>query len=206
MMKPSPQIKKIQEMLNKEPEYLEQTEMNNKITEMKNTLLLLLVLLLLLSRFSHVRLCATPQTAARQAPLSLGFSRQEHWSGLPFPSPMHESEKWKWSRSVISDSSQPQGLQPTRLFCPWDFPGKSTGVGCHCLLQKNTLEGIKSKINEAEEQISELKDRMVEITVTEQRKNNEKKWDSPRDFWDNIKCTNINIIGIAEGEKKEKRP
>ena len=54
-------------------------------------------LLLLLSHFSHVRLCATPQTAAHQAPQSLGFSRQEHWSGLPFPSPMHESEKWKWS-------------------------------------------------------------------------------------------------------------
>ena len=35
---------------------------------------------------------------------NLGFSRQEHWSGLPFPSPMHESEKWKWSRSVVSDS------------------------------------------------------------------------------------------------------
>ena len=50
-------------------------------------------LLLLLSRFSRVRLCATPQMAAHQAPLSLGFSRQEHWSGLPFPSPMHESEK-----------------------------------------------------------------------------------------------------------------
>ena len=32
---------------------------------------------------------------------SLGFSRQEHWSGLPFPSPMHDSEKWKWSRSVV---------------------------------------------------------------------------------------------------------
>ena len=46
-------------------------------------------LLLLLSRFSRVRLCATPQTAAHQAPPSLGFSRQEHWSGLPFPSPMH---------------------------------------------------------------------------------------------------------------------
>ena len=42
---------------------------------------------------SRVRLCATPQTVAHQAPLSLGFSRQEHWSGLPFPSPMHESEK-----------------------------------------------------------------------------------------------------------------
>ena len=40
--------------------------------------------------------------AAHQPPLSLGFSRQEHWSGLPFPSPMHESEKWKWSRSVVS--------------------------------------------------------------------------------------------------------
>ena len=51
------------------------------------------LLLLLLSRFSRVRLCATPETAAHQAPPSLGFSRQEHWSGLPFPSPMHESEK-----------------------------------------------------------------------------------------------------------------
>ena len=44
------------------------------------------VRLLLLSHFTCVRLCATP---------SLGFSRQEHWGGLPFPSPMHESEKWK---------------------------------------------------------------------------------------------------------------
>ena len=51
------------------------------------------ILLLLLNRFSRVRLCATPETAAHQAPPSLGFSRQEHWSGLPFPSPMHESEK-----------------------------------------------------------------------------------------------------------------
>ena len=50
-------------------------------------------LLLLLSGFSRVRLCATPQTAAHQTPPSLGVFRQEHWSGLPFPSPMHESEK-----------------------------------------------------------------------------------------------------------------
>ena len=50
-------------------------------------------LLLLLSHFSRVRLCATPWTAAHQAPPSLGFSRQEHWSGLLFPSPMRESEK-----------------------------------------------------------------------------------------------------------------
>ena len=72
---------------------------------------------------------------AHQAPLSLGFSRQEHWSGLPFPSPMHESEKWKWSCSVISDSVWPHRRQPTRLPCPWDSPDKNTGVGCHFLLQ-----------------------------------------------------------------------
>ena len=73
-----------------------------------------------------------PETAAHQAPPFLGFSRQQHWSGLPFPSPMHESEKWKGSRSVVSDTYRPHGLQPTRLLHPWDFPGKSTGLGCHC--------------------------------------------------------------------------
>ena len=102
------------------------------------------MLLLLLSRFSRVRLCATPETAAHQAPPSLGFSRQEHWSGLPFTSPVHESEKWKWSRSVVSDSSRPHELQPTRLLHPWDFPGKSTGVGCHCLLWINVLKPPKN--------------------------------------------------------------
>ena len=44
-------------------------------------------------------------------------------------------EKWKWSRSVMSNSLQPHGLYPTRIFCPWNFAGKSTGVGCHFLLQ-----------------------------------------------------------------------
>ena len=93
------------------------------------------MLLLPLSHFSCVRLCVTPQTAAHQAPPSLGFSRQEQWSGVPLPSLMHESEKSKWSRSVMSDSLRPHGLQPIRLLRPWDFPGDSTGVGCHCLLQ-----------------------------------------------------------------------
>ena len=65
---------------------------------------LLLLLLLLLSCFSHVQLCATPQMAAHQAPPSLGFSRQEHWSGLPFPSLMHESEsKVTQSCPTLSD-------------------------------------------------------------------------------------------------------
>ena len=62
-------------------------------------------LLLLLSRFSCVRLCATPQTAAHQAPPSLRFSSQEHWSGLPFPSPMHESEKCQKVQLAYSQSS-----------------------------------------------------------------------------------------------------
>ena len=48
--------------------------------------------LVLPSCFSRARLCATPQTAAHRAPPSLGFSRQDHWSGLPFPPPKHESE------------------------------------------------------------------------------------------------------------------
>ena len=46
-----------------------------------------LMLLLLLSRFSRFQLCTTPETAAHQAPPSLGFSRQEQWSGLPLTSP-----------------------------------------------------------------------------------------------------------------------
>ena len=86
-----------------------------------------------------LRLHTIPAAAAAAKSLqscpTLGFSRQEHWSELPFPSPMQESEKWKWSRSVVSDPQWPHGLQPTRLLRPWDFPGKSTGVGCHCLLR-----------------------------------------------------------------------
>ena len=54
---------------------------------------------------------------------------------------MHESEKWKSSRSVVSDSSWPHGLQPTRLLRPLDFPGKSTGVGCYCLLPQKEIYG-----------------------------------------------------------------
>ena len=73
--------------------------------------------------------------AAQQGLLSLGFSRQKYWSGLPFPSPIMKV-KSEWSRSVVSDSLWPHGLQPTGLLCPWDLPGESTGVGCHCLLRK----------------------------------------------------------------------
>ena len=83
--------------------------------------------------------------AAHQAPPSLGFSRQEQWSGLAFPSPMQESEKWKWSCSVMSDSLRPHGLQPARLLHPWDFPGKSTGVGCHIAFSGQPLPSSKKQ-------------------------------------------------------------
>ena len=58
---------------------------------------------------------------------------------------MQESEKWKWSHSVVSDSLRPHGPQPTRLLHPWDFPGKSTGVGCHRLLRNKWITPNKSK-------------------------------------------------------------
>ena len=103
------------------------------------------LLLLLLSRFSCVQLCETPETAAHQAPPSLGFSKQEHWSGLPFPSPTHEGEKWKWSRSVVSNPQWPHGLQPIRFLRPWDFPDKSTGVGRHCFLHDEPHSILKSR-------------------------------------------------------------
>ena len=51
-------------------------------------------LLLLLRRFSCVQLCVTPWTAAYQVPPSMGFSRQEYWSGLPLPSPKECSNYW----------------------------------------------------------------------------------------------------------------
>ena len=70
------------------------------------------ILLLLLSHFSHVRLCVTPQTAAHQAPLSLGFSRQEYWSGVPSPCPLCYTvgPYCVLSSSVMSDSLQPHEL------------------------------------------------------------------------------------------------
>ena len=73
---------------------------------------------------------------------------------------------------------------------------------------KNTREGINSRITEAEEQRSDLEDRMVEFTATEQNKEKRMKRneDSLRDLWDKIKHNNIRIIGVPEGEEREKRP
>ena len=112
---------------------------------------------------------ATPWTAAYQAPLFMGFSRQEYWSGLLLPSPSkkHSVQNKEGDGSTLMIRPQanltnetgiyssevtcpcmharslqscptllrPHGLQPTRRLHPWDFPGKSTGVGCHFPLQ-----------------------------------------------------------------------
>ena len=71
---------------------------------------------------------------------------------------------------------------------------------------KNTLEGINSRISEAEERISELEHKMMETTSEEQNKVKRMKItkDSLRDIWDNIKCTNTGIIGASEEEEEKK--
>ena len=114
---------------------------------------------------SHVRLLATPWTAAYQAPPSMGFSRQEYWSGVLLPSLVkvlvrpnlsvhhHTRNRTKTNTSrnsfiTVSAAAaaakslqscptlcDPIDAQPTRLPHPWDSPGKNTGVGCHFLLQ-----------------------------------------------------------------------
>ena len=78
---------------------------------------------------------------------SLGFSRQEHWSGLPFLSPMHESEKWKWNCAVVYDPQWPHVLQPSRVLRPWDFPGKSTQVGAIAFSKSQPKQNLKPKPN-----------------------------------------------------------
>ena len=89
------------------------------------------LLLMWLSRFSRVRLCATPWTAAHQAPLSLGFSRQEHWSGLPGPASMHASMLSCFSRIQLSATPWTAANQAPLFTASL---GKNTGVGCHFLL------------------------------------------------------------------------
>ena len=87
----------------------------------------LLLLLLLLNRFSRVQLCAASQMTAHQAPSSLGSSRQEHWTGLPFPSLMHEVK----SESEVAQS------RPT-LRNPMDC--SLSGSSVHGIFQARVLE------------------------------------------------------------------
>ena len=113
------------------------------------------LLLLLLSRFSRVRLCAIPETAAHQAPPSLGFSRQEHWSGLPFPSPVQESEsEVAQSCATLSDpmdcslpGSSVHGIFQARVLEEWVAipfsrgPSQSRDLHCKQILYHLSHQG-----------------------------------------------------------------
>ena len=98
--------------------------------------------LLLLSRFSRVQLCATPETAAHQAPPSLGFSRQEHWSGLLFPSPMHESEK-EVTQSCPT-SSEPMDCSLPASSIHGIFQARVLEWGAIAFSERRPMDGQKS--------------------------------------------------------------
>ena len=89
-----------------------------------------------------------------------------------------------------------------------ELKNKQTEMNNTITEMKNTLEGISSRITEAEERISDLEDRVVEFTAVEQNKEKRVKRneESLRDFWDNIKHNNIYIMGVPEGEEREKGP
>ena len=89
-----------------------------------------------------------------------------------------------------------------------ELKNKQTEMNNTITEMKTTLQGINSRITKAEERISDLEDRMVEFTAAEQNKGKRMKRneDSLRDLWDNIKRNNIHIIGVPEGEQREKGP
>ena len=89
-----------------------------------------------------------------------------------------------------------------------ELKNKQTEMNNTITEMKTTLEGISSRITEAEEWVSDLEDRMVEFTAVEQNKEKRMKTneDSLRHIWDNIKHNNNRIIGLPEGEEREKGP
>ena len=132
---------------------------------------------------SPIWLFVTPWTVAHQTPLSMGFSRQEYWSypgylpdpGIKPASPVstalqvdslllsHQGNPWMCHccccsvTSVVSDSVRPHRRQHTRLPCPWDSPGKNTGVGCHFLLQRMKVKS-ESEVAQSCPTLSDLTD------------------------------------------------
>lgn len=74
------------------------------------------------------------------------------------------------------------------------------------LEMRNSLEGFKSRVQEAEERVSELDERLEEITQAEQKREKRirQNENSVRELWDNTKCANIRIIGVPEGEERDK--
>ena len=89
-----------------------------------------ILLLLLLSHSSRVQLCATPETAVHQAPLSLGFCRQEHWVAISF------SNVWKWKVKSESEDAQSCPIRSDPMDC--NPPGSSV----HGIFQAKVLEWV----------------------------------------------------------------
>ena len=74
-------------------------------------------------------------------------------------------------------------------------------------MRSKTLEGTNSRITESENRISEVEDRVMEINEAERKKKKKgikRNEDNVRDFWNNVKCCNIQIIGVPEEEEKKK--
>ena len=108
------------------------------LLRVKGLCLLKGLLLLLLSQFSCVQLCATPETAAHQDPPSLGFSRQGHWSGLPLP-------------SLLNPLAAAKSLQSCPTLCnPID--GSPPGSPVPGILQARVLESVAMPLSRGSSQ------------------------------------------------------
>ena len=103
-----------------------------------------------------------------QASLSMGFSGQEYWSGLPFPSPGYfPNPRSEPGSPALQEDSLPTELRVTEI--------------------KSTLEGTNSRVTEAEDRISEVEDKMVEINEAERERERIKRNEvNLRDLWDNV--------------------
>ena len=97
-------------------------------------------------------------------------------------------------------------IQETFNKDPEELKSKQTMMNNTINEIKNALEGINSRVTEAKERISDLEDKIVETNTAENKEKRMKRnEDSLRDLWDNIKQTNIWIIGVPEEEEKKKR-
>ena len=122
-----------------------------KKRDWQNTTRIIMLRLLLLSCFSHVWLCATPQMATHQVPLSLGFSRQEYWSGWPFLSPMQacmlslfsHARLYATTRTAAHSQTPPSmGLPRQEYWSGLPFPSPTY---YYIILQIKTSETFQSK-------------------------------------------------------------
>ena len=180
---------------------------------------------------SRVRLFATPWIVAYQASPSMGFSRQEYWSGLPFPSPGDlpdprikpgspalqaaslpteppSEAKWK-SLSCVSDSLQPHGL-----YGPWNSLGQNTGVGSLFLLQGIfPTQGSNPALPHCRWTLYQLSHKGSPLS--HQGYPNFKNWNNnPNAYWASIMCSELcidcfiymhwHLVDVSSGWTKSK--